>query len=93
MQTLKLHSLKGLLAPVVSALKGIRFLFAASKKGLATACKIPKIRENKRVLHAVAEYHPAACIRVADCAIGKGNKIPVREIANCLQRPIMLLLE
>jgi hypothetical protein len=82
MQTLMLHFLKGLLAPFVSALKCIRFLFAASKKGLATACKIPKIRENKRVLHGVAEYLPTACKRVADCPFGKGNQIPFREIAN-----------
>ncbi len=87
MQTLMLHFLKGLLAPFVSALNGIRFHFAASKKGLATACKIPKIkRENKRVLHAVAEYFHASCKRVADRPIGKGNQIPFREIANCLQR-------
>jgi hypothetical protein len=86
MQTLMLHVLKWLLAPFVSALKGIIFLFSASKKGLATAYKIPKILENKRVLHAVAECLPAACKRVAHCPIGKGNQIPFREIANCLQR-------
>ncbi len=84
MQTLMLHFLKGLLAPFVSAVKGTRFLFSASKKGLATAYKIQKIRE--RVLHAVAEYLPTACKRVADCPVGKGNQIPFREIANCLQR-------
>jgi hypothetical protein len=37
----------------------------------------PKIRENKRVLHAVAKYLPAACKKVADCPIGKGNQMSV----------------
>jgi hypothetical protein len=60
------HHLKGFLAPFVSALKGINFLFATCQKGLATACKIQKIRENKRVLHAVVEFLPAACKRVSD---------------------------
>jgi hypothetical protein len=50
MQTLMLHYLKGLLAPFVSSLKGIKVLFANCQKGLATACKIKKIRENKRVI-------------------------------------------
>jgi hypothetical protein len=36
------------------ALKGFKFLF------VATACKIQKLRENKRVLHAVVGYLPAA---------------------------------
>jgi hypothetical protein len=66
MQTLLLHYLKGLLAPIVSALKGIKFLFASCQKGIATACKIQKIRENKRVLHALVEFLPAACKRVSD---------------------------
>jgi hypothetical protein len=42
------------LSPFCLALKGIKFLF------VATACKIQKIRENKRVLHAVVRYLPAA---------------------------------
>jgi len=54
------------LPPFVPAPKGIKFLFAACRKGLDTACKIQKIRENQRVLHAVVEYLPAACKRVAD---------------------------
>ena len=66
MQTLMLHYLKGLLAPFVSALKGIKFLFATCQKGLAIAGKIQKIRENKRVLRVVVEFLPAACKRVAD---------------------------
>ncbi len=53
--------------PFDPALQGIKFPFAACKKGLDTACKIPKIRENTRVLHVVVEYLPAACKRVADC--------------------------
>jgi hypothetical protein len=61
-----LHYLKGLLAPFFPAPKVIKFLFAACRKGLDTACKIQKIRENKRVLHAVVEHLPAACKRVAD---------------------------
>jgi hypothetical protein len=61
-----LDYLKGLLAPFVLAPKGIKFLFAACRKGLDTACKIQKIRENHRVLHAVVEYLPAACKRVSD---------------------------
>jgi hypothetical protein len=56
----------GYLPPYVPALKGIKFPFAACKKGLDTACKIQKIHENQRVLLAVVEYLPAACKRVAD---------------------------
>jgi hypothetical protein len=41
---------KGYLPPFIPALKGIKFLFAACKKGLDTACKMEKIRENQRVL-------------------------------------------
>ncbi len=55
------------LPPFVSALKGIKFLFAACQKGLATICKIRKIHENRRVLHAVIKFLPLACKRVADC--------------------------
>jgi hypothetical protein len=55
------------LPPFVPALKGIKFLFATCKKGLDTACKIQKIRENQTVFHAVVEYIPAACKRVSDC--------------------------
>ncbi len=57
---------KGYFPPLVPAPKGTKFLFAACKKGLDTACKIQKILENQRVLHAVVEYIPAACRRVAD---------------------------
>jgi hypothetical protein len=46
----------GYLRPFVSGLKGIGFLFAVCKRGLDTACKIEKIRENKRVLHPVIKY-------------------------------------
>jgi hypothetical protein len=60
------------LHPFHPALKGIKFPFAACKKGLDTACKI---RENTRVLHAVVEYLPAACKRslIAFRAIAKGT--------------------
>ncbi len=58
---------KGCLPPFFEALKDIKFLFATCQKGLATACKIQKIRENKRVLHAVVKLLPADCKRVADC--------------------------
>jgi hypothetical protein len=63
--------LKGYLPPFDPALKGIKFPFAACKKGLYidTACKIQKICENTRVLHAVVEYLPAACKRIADCLL------------------------
>ncbi len=67
MQILILHYLKGLLAPFVSGLKGIGFLFAMCKRVLDTACKIEKIRHNKRVLHAVIKYLLAPCKRVPDC--------------------------
>ncbi len=60
---------KGSLPPFDPALKGIKFPFAACKKGLDTACKNQKIRENTRVLHAVVKYLPAACKRVADCLL------------------------
>jgi hypothetical protein len=53
MQSLMLHYLKGFLPPFVSGLQGIGFLFAVFKRGLDTAWKIEKIRENKNVLHAV----------------------------------------
>jgi hypothetical protein len=66
MQSLMLHALKGYLAPFVSSQKGIKFLFATCQKRLATACKIQEICENKRVLHAVIEFLPAACKRVSD---------------------------
>jgi hypothetical protein len=55
------------LPPFVSGLKGIGFLFAVCKRGLDTACKIEKIRQNKRVLHAVIKYLFAPCKRVSDC--------------------------
>ena len=67
MQTLMLHYLKGLLSPFVSGPKGIGFLFAMCKRVLDTARKIEKIRENKRVLHAVIKYLFAPCKRVSDC--------------------------
>ncbi len=66
---------KGYLPPFDPALKCIKFPFAACKKGLDTACKIQKIRENTRVLHAVVEYRPAACKRVADCLLELLQKI------------------
>jgi hypothetical protein len=53
--------------PFVSGLKGIGFLFAVCKRGLDTACKIEKIRENIRVLHAVIKYLLTPCKRVSDC--------------------------
>ncbi len=52
---------------LMSGLKGIGFLFAMCKRVLDTACKIQKIRENKRVLHAVIKYLLAPCKRVSDC--------------------------
>jgi hypothetical protein len=42
--------------PFVSGVKGIGFLLAMCKRVLDTACKIEKIPENKRVLHAVIKY-------------------------------------
>jgi hypothetical protein len=48
-------------------LKGIGFLFAVWKRGLDTACKIEKICENKRVLHAAIRYLLSPCKRVSDC--------------------------
>jgi len=67
MQTLMLHYLKGYLQSFVSALKGIKFLFASCQKELATAFKIQKIRENKRVcMRAVVKFLPETCKRVSD---------------------------
>jgi hypothetical protein len=40
----------------VSAPRGIKFIFAKCQKVLATACEIPKIRENLSVLLAVLHY-------------------------------------
>jgi hypothetical protein len=61
------HNFKGLLALFCSALKGIKFLFAACKKRLDTACKFQKICKNKRVMQAVLEYLPSAGKGVTDC--------------------------
>jgi hypothetical protein len=75
------------LPPFVSGLKGIGFLFAVCKRGLDTACKIEKIRENKRVLHAVIKYLFAlakGCL-IAFRAIAKGCQIPFR--ANGMRNP------
>ncbi len=69
--------------PIVSALKGIKFLFAGCKKGLDTECKIQKIRENKRVLHVVVTFlQLAKGSLIAFWAAAKGNQIPFR--ANCM---------
>ena len=65
MKTLMLHYMKELLAPFVSALKGIKFPFAACQKGLATACKIQKIRENKRAF--------AGGSQIPSCSLPKGR--------------------
>ncbi len=56
----------GYMSPFVSVIIGIKFLFAACKKRLATACKIQKILQNKRIFHAVVVYLPAACKRVTN---------------------------
>jgi hypothetical protein len=45
MQTFLLPYLKGLLAPSVAALEGIKFLLAVCKKGLATSTK----RKTKKI--------------------------------------------
>jgi hypothetical protein len=75
------------LPPFDPVLKGIKFPFAACKKGLDTACKIQKIRENTRVLHAVVEpfLQLAKGSLIAFGAIAKGNQMPFR--ANCMRNP------
>jgi hypothetical protein len=69
MQTLMLHYLKGLIVPFCFRSKRHLIPFAMCKRVLLldTACKIEKIRENKRVLHAVFKYLLASCKRVSDC--------------------------
>ncbi len=56
---------KGYLPPFDSALKGIKFPFAACKKGLDTACKFQKIRENTRLI--------ACGSRIPSCSLQKGS--------------------
>jgi hypothetical protein len=70
-----LHYLKELLAPFcLSSIKDIKLLFATCQKGLATACKIQKILENKRALHAVVKFLQLAKGSLsAFRAIAKGN--------------------
>jgi hypothetical protein len=48
MQTLMLQHLKGLLAPFVSAVKGIKFLSAGCKKGLLQHAKLKKSTKIKQ---------------------------------------------
>ena len=81
---------KGYLPPFDPALKGIKFPFAACKKELDTACKIQKIRENTRVLHAVVGSRIPSCSLqkgslIAFRAIAKVNQMPFR--ANCMRNP------
>ncbi len=75
-----LHHLKGLLSPFVSALKVIRFLFANCQKGLATACKIQKIRENKRVF--------ACGSRIPSYSLQKGLWLPVELLQKVIKYPL-----
>jgi hypothetical protein len=72
MQSLMLHYLKGLLAPFCLSSKRYQIPCNFCQKGLATAYKIQKIRENKRAF---------AGSLIAFRAIAKGNQIPFR--ANC----------
>jgi hypothetical protein len=65
MQTLTLHFLQGLFAPFSFSSKRFPFLFEVFKRGLDTACKMEKIRENQRVFQ--IKYLLATCKRVADC--------------------------
>ena len=59
---------KGYFPPFDPALKGIKFPFAACKKGLDTACKIQKIRE-------IQERNP----RIA-CKADKDSNIPLGDL-------------
>jgi len=67
MQTLMLHHLKGLLASFSFRSKRYLIPFCSVQEGLDTACKIEKIRENKRVLHAVIKYLLAPFKWESDC--------------------------
>jgi hypothetical protein len=67
MQSLKLLYLKGLLAPFCLSSKRYQIPFFNLPKGISYRMQNPKIRENKRALHAVVEFLPATCQRVADC--------------------------
>jgi hypothetical protein len=67
METLMLNYLKGLLAPYCLSSKRYQIPFCKLPKGISYGMQNPKIRENKRDLHAVVEFLPAACKRVTDC--------------------------
>jgi hypothetical protein len=85
MQTFMLHYLQGLLTPFSLSTKRYQIPFATCQKGSDTACKTQKIRENKRVLHALANsfLQLAKGSLIAFRAIAKGNQIPFR--ANCMR--------
>ncbi len=80
MQTLMLHYLKGLLSPFCPAPKGIKFLFAACKKRLDTACKIQKIRESREYI--------ACCSRTPSCSLQKGHGLPVELLQKVIKYPL-----
>jgi hypothetical protein len=77
--------LKGLLTSCffISKTYTVKFVFAICKTGLATACTIEKIRQNKRLLHSAIEYLPAACqeVLISKRAIARGYQILLEQIA------------
>ncbi len=71
---------KGYLPPFDPALKGIKFPFAACKKGLDTACKIQKIRKNTRVI--------ACGCRIPSCSLQKGSWLPLKLLQKVIKYPL-----
>ncbi len=69
---------KGYLHPFHPALKGIKFPFAACKKGLDTACKIQKIHENTRMLHTANTF----------LQLAKGRWLPLELFQKVIKYPL-----
>ncbi len=70
---------KGYLPPFDPALKGIKFPFGACKKGLDTACKIQKIREN---------YCIACGSRIHSCCLQKDRWLPLELLQKVIKYPL-----
>ncbi len=66
--------------PFVSALKGIKFLFAACKKGL------PKMQKNKK--HAkIKEYFMLYDSQIPSCSLRKGGSLPLDLLQKVINYP------
>ncbi len=66
--------------PFVLALKDIKFPFATCQKGVATACKIQKIHENKRAF--------ACGSQIPSCSLPKGLLLPLESLQKVIKYPL-----